>query len=119
MTVINGFAPAALTPADYWVSFVNNQSAWGNFGAYSNPIVQAAVNAFTSSSNQTYIQQLVGKAQEQLYNDAPIGWIGLYSLWSPAGGSLVWKKGVVTGFFVDPVWSGQTTAPIFNTVTFG
>ena len=30
-----------------------------------------------------------------------------------------WKNGVVTGFLVDPVWTGQATAPIFNTLTFG
>jgi hypothetical protein len=35
------------------------------------------------------------------------------------GGSLVWQKGVISGFYLDPSWNGQNDAPIFNTVTFG
>ena len=115
-----GWGPATVTPTDYWVTFVSNQSLWGNYAAYYNPVVQKAVNAFfTNSTNTPYLQSLVSAAQAQIYNDAPYAWLGTFGLWLPWGGSLVWKTGVVTGFLVDPVWTGQMTEPIANTVTFG
>jgi len=112
------WAPGTLTPADYWETFVSNESLIGNTAIYYNPTVQAAVNAFTTSTNVTYIQGLVEKAQAQIYQDAPYAWLGVPKLWY-SDGSLVWQKGVISGFDVDPVWSGMDTAPIFNTVTFG
>ncbi|HYB04008.1 MAG TPA: ABC transporter substrate-binding protein, partial [Nitrososphaerales archaeon] len=112
------WAPGTLTPADYWETFVSNESLIGNTAIYYNPVVQAAVNAFTTSTNITYIQGLVEKAQAQIYTDAPYAWLGVPKLWY-SDGSLVWQKGVISGFEVDPVWSGMDTAPIFNTVTFG
>ena len=115
-----GWGPATLTPADYWVTFVSNQSLWGNDQAYYNPVVQKAINAFfTNSSNPAYLHSLVKDAQAQIYDDATYAWLGTFGLWLPSGGSIVWKNGVVTHFFVDPVWTGQSTEPIFNTVTFG
>jgi len=115
-----GWGPATLTPADYWVTFVSNQSLWGNDQAYYNPVVQKAINAFfTNSSNPVYLQSLVKDAQAQIYSDATYAWLGTFGLWLPSGGSIVWKNGVITGFYVDPVWTGQSTEPIFNTVTFG
>ena len=72
-----------------------------------------------STTDVTAIQTLCTAAQKQIYNDAPIAWLGGYGLFEPSGGSLVWKHGVVKGFLVDPVWSGQSTSPIINTVTFG
>jgi ABC-type transport system substrate-binding protein len=114
-----GWGPATLTPADYWVTFVSNASVWGNWPGYSNPTVQACVNSFTSTNNVTKIQQLCTAAQQQIYKDAPYAWLGTFGLWLPPGGSLVWKNGVVKSFLVDPVWTGESTAPIFNTVTFG
>jgi peptide/nickel transport system substrate-binding protein len=113
------WGPATLTPADYWVTFVNNQSLWGDWAGYSNPTVQACVNSFTQTTNVGQIQSLCTAAQKQIYNDAPYAWIGITHLWLPEGGSLVWKNGVVKSFLVDPVWDGQSTDPIFNTVTFG
>ena len=113
-----GWGPATLTPADYWVTFVSCSSVWGNWAGYCNPTVQKAVNAFTSSTNTTYIQSLVSQAQTQIYNDAPYFWVGTFGLWNPSSGSLVWKSSVVSSFLVDPVWTGETTAPIFNTVIF-
>jgi peptide/nickel transport system substrate-binding protein len=112
------WSPAALTPADYWIGFVNNASVWGNWAGYSNPTVQACVNAFTSSDNASYIQSLCTTAQGQIYNDVPYVWLGLPKLWF-ASGSFVWKTGVVKNFYLDPVWNGMTTTPILNTVTFG
>ncbi len=113
-----GWGPATLTPADYWVTFVSCTSVWGNWAGYCNPTVQKAVDAFTSSTDVSYIQSLVEKAQNQINEDAPYAWIGTFGLWEPPGGSLVWKSSVVSDFLVDPLWTGQTTAPIFNTVTF-
>lgn len=120
LSVLGGsvWAPAALTPADYWIGFVNNGSLWGNWASYANPTVQACVNSFTSSSNVSYIQTLCKAAQGQIYNDAPYAWIGFPKLWY-ASGSFVWQTGVVKNFYLDPVWNGMTTTPIFNTVTFG
>ena len=111
------WAPATLTPADYWVSFVSNGSFLGNYAVYSNPKVQACVNSFTSTSNVSQIEALCGPAQQQIYNDAPYAWLGVNRLWY-VDGSLVWQKNVVQNFYVDQVWSGQDLAPLFNTVTF-
>jgi len=111
------WGPATLTPADYWFTFVSNESTFGNWAVYSSPSVVACANAFTSSTNTSYIQSLCKTAQAQIYNDAPYAWLGLVTLWYAAG-SLVWQKSVVSGFLVDPVWDGQDTAPIFNTLTF-
>lgn len=121
LSLIDGggmWGPATLTPADYWVTFVNNQSLWGDWAGYANPTVQACVNAFTQTTNVTQIQKLCTAAQAQINKDAPYAWIGVTHLWLPEGGSIVWKKSVVNHFFVDPVWDGQSTDPIFNTVTF-
>jgi ABC-type transport system substrate-binding protein len=112
------WAPSALTPADNWVSFMSNVSGWGNWAGYSAPDVQACINAFTSSGNVSYIQNLCKVAQAEIYNDAPYAWIGFYKLWYSSG-SLVWQTGVVKGFLLDPVWGGIDTMPIINTVTFG
>jgi ABC-type transport system substrate-binding protein len=113
-----GWGPATLTPADYWVTFVSNTSVWGNWAGYSNPIVQKCVNAFTSTTNVSLIQSLCTAAQAQIQKDAPYAWIGTFGLWGVAGGSLAWKTSVVKSFFVDPVWTGQTTDPFFNTIIF-
>jgi peptide/nickel transport system substrate-binding protein len=122
MQFINdGFSwgPATLTPADYWLTFVSNTSLWGNFAVYYNPIVQQCVDSFTSGATISQIQTLCTAAQQQIYNDAPYDWVGTFKLWLPTSGSIVWKSGVVSGFLVDPVWAGQDTEPILNTVTFG
>jgi peptide/nickel transport system substrate-binding protein len=114
-----GWGPATLTPADYWVSFVSNQSTWGNYAIYYDPVVQKCVNSFTNGSDQATIQSACMAAQAKLYDDAPYAWIGTFGLWEPSGGSIVWKNGVITGFYTDPVWTGMCTAPLLNTVTFG
>jgi len=111
------WGPATLTPADYWFTFVSNESLFGNWAVYSSPSVVACANAFTTSANTSYIQSTCKTAQQQVYNDAPYAWLGLVTLWYAAG-SLVWQKSTVSGFLVDPVWDGQNTAPLFNTLTF-
>jgi len=112
------WAPDALTPADNWVSFVSNESFFGNFAGYYNPTVQACVNAFTSTTNTSQIQALCTAAQAQIDKDAPYAWLGVLQLWE-IDGSLVWQKGVISGFALDPVFSGETDIPLINTVTFG
>ncbi|MDA4113244.1 MAG: ABC transporter substrate-binding protein [Thaumarchaeota archaeon] len=113
-----GWGPAALTPADYWQTFVSNESTYGNYAVYSNPTVQMCVNSFTLSDNISYIQQVCKAAQQQMYNDAPYAWVGVSGSWLPAGGSSVYDKNVIKGFLLDPLWGGQSSLPIFNTVTF-
>jgi peptide/nickel transport system substrate-binding protein len=112
------WAPSANTPADDWVSFVSNVSSWGNWAGYSNPKVQACVNAFTSVSSESEVQALCTIAQGQIYNDAPYAWFGWCKLWYVSG-SLVWQTTVIKSFLLDPVWTGIDTMPIINTVTFG
>ena len=111
------WSPDALTPADNWISFVSNSSEWGNWAAYSNPVVQSCVNAFTSTSNVTEIGSLCASAQTQIYDDAPYAWVAVNGLWYGSG-SLVWNNKLISGFYVDPLWSGDSTVPLFNTVTF-
>jgi ABC-type transport system substrate-binding protein len=114
----NTWASVALTPSDNWIAGLSNRSLFGNWAVYSNLTVQSCIDAFTSSSNLTHIQDLCRMAQAQVYNDAPYVWLGIDRLWYGSG-SLVWQNGVVKSFLVDPTWEGQSTGPIFNTVTFG
>ncbi len=114
-----GLGPFAPTPLDAWAEFVSNASLFGNAAVYYNPIVQKCVDSFTQTTDIATIQGFCTAAQKQIYDDAPYAWLGVFGLWSPSGGSLVWKKGVVNSFLVDPVWSGYNTDPLFNTVTFG
>jgi len=113
------WAPATLTAADNWITFTSGSSLWGNVATYSNPIVQKCDDALTSSADATYIQSACTAAQAQIYKDAPYAWIGIPALYSPSGGSVVWKKGVIHGFVEDPLWTGDSDTAIFNTVTFG
>ncbi len=117
LTFVAGYGPATVTPVDYWISFVSNSSLWGNWAGYSRPAVEKCVSALTSDSNTSSVQALCETAQAQIYNDAPYAWLGTFGLWEPSGGSLVWKSSVIKSSS-DPVWTGQTTAPIFNTVIF-
>ncbi len=111
------FAPAADTPADSWLLFVNNATSSNNWAIYSNPTVQKCVNGFTSISDATQLISLCTAAYTQVYSDAPYIWLGTIKPFFGAG-SLVWQKSVVHNFYVDPVFSGQSSTVIFNTVTF-
>lgn len=117
MTMIPIEAPNGLTPADNWVAYVSNTSVWGNFAAYNKPVVQACVDTLVGSANITAIQAVCEKAQLQINADAPYVWIGVSTLWY-GDGSLVWNSHVINGFEADPIWSGQDTAPILNTITW-
>jgi len=111
------WAPGTLTPGDYWVSFVNNASLAGAQAIYTNPLVQNCVNAFSNTADIPTIQAACTKAQLQIYNDAPIAWLGVLRL-TIGDGSLVWQKGVIGSFYLDPVWTGSDDLPLLNTVTF-
>jgi ABC-type transport system substrate-binding protein len=113
------WGPTTLTPADAWVSFVVNESSYGNWAVYSNPLALSCAHALTGSSDTSFIRSQCTPAQAQIYNDAPYAWLGVSGLWYASSGSVVWQKGVITGFLVDPVWSGQSDILLFNTVTFG
>lgn len=115
----NGWAPDLYTPLDAWVTFVSNESLSGNWAGYYNPIVQNCVNEFTSTTNTSAIQAACQAAQEQIYNDAPYGWLGVIHPWLPSGGSIVWKTGVIKSFLVDPTFTGSLVEPILNTVVPG
>lgn len=111
------WAPFALTPADYWITFVDNRSN-NNVALYNNPIVENCDYAFTTSGNLSYIQSACKAAQAQIYEDAPYAWIGVNRLWEPNGGSLVWQNSIVKGFLADPTFTGEDYLPFFNTITF-
>ncbi|MFI5450314.1 MAG: ABC transporter substrate-binding protein [Candidatus Bathyarchaeia archaeon] len=115
----NGWAPNLYTPLDAWVTFVSNTSLSGNWAGYYNPKVQNCVNEFTSTTNITLAQAACQQAQQQIYNDAPYGWLGVIHPWLPAGGSLVWKTGTIKSFLVDPTFTGDLVEPILNTVIPG
>lgn len=114
---ITAWGPATLSPADYWLTFVSNQSSYGNWAIYSNPTVVNAALAFTQSSNVTYIQSLVAQAQKQVYDDAPYAWFGVTGLWTVSG-SPVWKTSLIKSMLFDPTWAGQDDQPFFNTIVF-
>jgi len=111
------FAPDAPTPADAWLLFVNNESTASDYAIYANPNVQPCVDAWTNGSSISTITSLCTLAQSQIYSDAPYIWLGsLTTVFG--GGSKVWNKNIIQGFLLDPVYSGQSTTAIFNTVTF-
>jgi ABC-type transport system substrate-binding protein len=111
------FAPAAPDPADAWLLFANNQTSSNNWAIYSNPTVQKCVNDWTNgASNQTLISDCTA-AQLQFYNDAPYAALGTLKLVFGAG-SIVWNKNVVKSMLLDPVYTGQSSTAIFNTITF-
>jgi peptide/nickel transport system substrate-binding protein len=111
------FAPAADTPADNWLLTVSNATSSNNWAIYANPTVQKCVNAWTTVSDTTQLINLCTAAQLQAYNDAPYIWLGTIKPFFGAG-SVVWDKGTVANFYVDPVYSGQSSTAIFNTVSF-
>jgi peptide/nickel transport system substrate-binding protein len=111
------FAPAAPDPADAWLLFANNQTSSNNWAIYSNPTVQKCVNDWTNgASNSTLVADCTA-AQSQFYNDAPYIPLGTLKLVFGAG-SVVWNKNIVKSMLFDPVYTGQSSTAIFNTITF-
>jgi ABC-type transport system substrate-binding protein len=114
---LSTFAPDAPTPADAWILFGNYNTPVNDYAVYANPTVQKCVNAWEDTSNASQIVQLCTAAQLQYYNDAPYIWLGSSTLVFGAG-SVCYDKDVIKGFLLDPIFTGQTTSAIFNTVTF-
>lgn len=113
----SNWAPVALTPADFWISFTSNTSLGANQAIYSNPVVQQCINLLLTGTNTTQTQAACTQAQAQVYNDAPYAWEGIQELWL-GGGSEVWKTSVIQNFYLDPLYTSFDTEPLFNTVTF-
>lgn len=111
------FAPGAPTPADAWILFANKNTPANNYAIYSNPTVQACVDAWTSTNDVNTIKGLCTAAQKQMYDDAPYIWLGAIKLVF-GGGSVAWDKNVVKSALLDPVFTGISSTVIFNTVTF-
>jgi ABC-type transport system substrate-binding protein len=121
LSFVNGgfnWEPQQLTPADSWTSFVSNSSTWGNWAVYYDPVVQSCVNAFFETVNASTIQALCALAQAKIYSDAPYSWIGISTLPEEFVGTLAWKMNVISSFMIDPLWNGENSVPLFNTVTF-
>jgi ABC-type transport system substrate-binding protein len=111
------WAPSVLSPTDYWSSFVTSSSLWGNWAAYSNPVVDSAVANLAKTSDMNVIITGLKTAQTQIYNDVPYAWIGTASLWY-VDGSFVWNKALIKQVWFDPAYTGINTAPLFNTIVF-
>lgn len=109
------FEPDYLAPTDYWTAFVTNSSNWGNWEIYNNLIVDQAVQVLAHSNNQTEVLQQLELAQQQIYNDAPVAWLFDAKL-ILTGGTYVYNKQYVAGFYLDPNLGGVTQPPILNTV---
>jgi len=109
------YSPDYLAPTDYWTAFVTNFSSFGNFDIYNNSIVNSAVQLMYTSNNQTAILQALTAAQQQIYNDAPYGW--LFVTQAPAiANSYVWKVGTIGGLYAEPNLQGVTDLPPLNTI---
>ncbi|MGA2665356.1 MAG: ABC transporter substrate-binding protein [Nitrososphaerales archaeon] len=111
------FAPDQPTPADSLLTWVSNETSANNWAIYSNPVVQTCVNDLTNGTPQAQLITACTAAQAQVANDAPYVWLGSVKLFF-GGGSIVWNNQVVKSFLADPVFSGQSSAAIFNTVKF-
>jgi len=109
--------PAFLSPVEYWTAFVTNSSAFSNTAIYSSPITDACQQSFFNGSSVATIQSICTQAQKQIYDDAPYwGWGICKYLFGDA--SPAWDSSVVQNAYMDPLYGGISTIPIFNTVTF-
>jgi len=109
--------PEFLSPVEYWTAFVTNNSAFSNTAIYSTPITDACQESFFNGSTVATIQSICAQAQEEVYNQAPyFGWgicTYLFGDSSPA-----WDTSVIQNAYMDPLYGGISTIPIFNTITF-
>jgi ABC-type transport system substrate-binding protein len=109
------FAPDEPTPADSWLTWVSNDTSANNYAVYYNPVVQTCVNDITNGTPQAQLTAACTAAQKQVYDDAPYIWLGSVKLFF-GGGSLVWNNAVIKSFLADPVFSGQSSTAILNTI---
>ena len=109
------YAPNAPTPADAWLAFVNTKGLGADYANYGNPTVQACVDAWTATNNQTQIINLCTAANEQIYKDVPYIWLATPKL-AFASGSLAYSKSQIKSLLMDPSFTGESTTAILNTV---
>jgi peptide/nickel transport system substrate-binding protein len=113
-----GYGPSGiLVPSDPWVTFTTAHGG-GNWASYNNTAVTNEIYSFFRSNNISYIQSQLKLAQQQIYNDAPYAWVGVFTLAAGGDATLVWNNHVVSSFWFDPSWSGVSDLPMLNTITF-
>jgi peptide/nickel transport system substrate-binding protein len=111
------FAPDEPTPADSLLTWVSNETSANNWAIYSNPTVQTCINDLTNGTPQAQLITACTAMQQAIANTAPYVWLGSVKLFF-GGGSIVWNNQIVKSFLADPVFSGQSSTAIFNTVQF-
>jgi ABC-type transport system substrate-binding protein len=111
------FAPDEPTPADSLVVWISNRTSANNWAIYYNPVVQACVDDLTNGTPQNQLITACTQMQSQVAADAPYVWLGGVKLFF-GGGSIVYNNQVIKGFLADPVFSGQSSTAMFNTVQF-
>lgn len=117
LTFIGPWGPSGLSPTDYWTSLVSSYSLWGNYAAYSDPVVDKGVLMLSQSGNVDEILSTLKVAQQKVYDDTPFAWIGTTKLWL-GDGSVVWDKTLIKQVYFDPCYTGLNAAPLFNTIVF-
>ncbi len=113
----NDWSPSFLTPVDFWVDFVSNQSPYGNTALINNTVTQACVNSFLNGSSTAQVQTLCTAAQAWINQNAPYAWFASCKLFY-CDSSIAWQKSVIKSVYFDPLWDGDNREPLFNTVTF-
>jgi peptide/nickel transport system substrate-binding protein len=116
MQAAPGFAPDYMSPTDYWTDFVCTCSTHGNYAIYNNSVVDSAISYSVSHSNVTAILQQLQVAQQQVYNDAPYGWLFIANLPS-VDGSYVYNRAVISNYYLEPNLLGVSDIPLPNTIS--
>jgi peptide/nickel transport system substrate-binding protein len=113
----NNWGPTFLSPAEYWVAFASNTSAYGDTALFATPASNGCAASFFNGSSTSTIQSICGQAQTQLYDSgAYFGWTSLK--YFHGASSSAWLSSEIKNVYFDPFWTGITVDPIFNTVTF-
>ena len=102
-----GYGPSGvLTPSDPWITFTTSHGG-GNWAAYNNSAVDQEVYSFYRSNNINYIQSQLKLAQQQIYNDAPYAWVGIFTLAAGGDATFVWNNHVIASLSVRSImeWS--------------
>ena len=111
------FAPDEPTPADSLLTWVSNETSANNWAIYYDPVVQTCINDLTNGTPAAALTSACTAAQQAVANDAPYVWLGSVKLFF-GGGSIVYNNKLIKSFLADPVFSGQSSTAIFNTVQF-
>ncbi len=79
--------------------------------------LQNFVNGKFVDASDGRTSDVIDPSTGEVYAQAPYIWIGVFKL-VLGDGSVAYDKNVVKSFYFDPMWSGATVPPLFNTVTF-